>query len=204
MLAPTNTSNGIDYHAGSKKIAVHSAKNGDGLASPQGQMLIPTVSQQLCGTHGISACTVVMQPGKVSRLHLHARTEIVVVCVEGWAATLIGPNFEPVLHGPGEFLYVPEGVIHAAVNLSMEHCLVAYEFRTDPKLNEDVVLVPEQEEAMLEAAAKLQDGFAEGRLKLPTHWDLTEPSNLSTDTHHSPRNALRAIAHISGGALTSG
>ncbi|SCL25150.1 Uncharacterized protein, RmlC-like cupin domain [Micromonospora inyonensis] len=157
-------------------MAVRSARDGDGLASPQGQALIPTVSQQLCGTSGISACAVVMQPGKVARLHLHARTEIVVVCVEGWAATLIGPDFEPVLHGPGEFMYVPEGVLHSAVNLSFEHRVVAYEFRTDPKLNEDVVLVPEQEEAMLEAATELQRRFAEGSLKVPSHWGLTRTS----------------------------
>jgi uncharacterized RmlC-like cupin family protein len=109
----------------------------------QGQHLIPCVTQHTCGATGISAGQVNMAPGAVSKPHYHAHTEIVVVCLRGYAATLIGPELIPHFHGPGEFMYVPEGVVHVAVNLSESEDLVAVEMRTDPRFNDDVVLVPE-------------------------------------------------------------
>lgn len=157
-----------------KSVKVGTHRTFDPIISPQGQKLIPTITQEFCGAKGLSACMVVMPPGKMSKVHLHKKNEIIVIVIEGYAATLIGPELEPVFHGPGEFLFVPEGVIHAAVNLSTEHRLVALEVRTDPKLNEDVVLTPEHEEKLKEVSAHLHKHFKSGKLELPKHWDTSQ------------------------------
>lgn len=157
-----------------KSVKVGSHLTSEPILSPQGQKLIPTITQDFCGAKGLSACMVVMPPGKTSKAHLHKNNEIIVIVIEGYAATLIGPEMEPVFHGPGEFIFIPDGIIHAAVNLSTEHRLVAIEVRTDPKFNEDVVLTPEHEDKLKKVGARLHKHFAAGKLNLPKHWNVTE------------------------------
>lgn len=102
---------------------------------------------------------------------MHAKTDIIVVVIEGYAASLIGPDLEPVFHGPGDFIFIPEGVIHVAVNLSTKHRLIAIETRTDPNFNEDVIPLPEYDARTAKAVAELQRQFAVGCLDVPAHWD---------------------------------
>ncbi|MQY30119.1 cupin domain-containing protein [Nocardia aurantia] len=127
---------------------------------PQRQRLTPCITTEVCGAEGISAGTVYMPPGGMSRAHYHAHSEIVVFCLRGDAATLIGPELEPYFHGPGEFIYIPEGVVHVAVNLGVADDLVAVEMRTDPQFNDDVVLTPEHDEAAAAVAARLRAELA--------------------------------------------
>ncbi|MET8797145.1 cupin domain-containing protein [Nocardia sp. NPDC004568] len=122
----------------------------------QGQNLTPCITRGRCGATNISAGYVNMPPGKSSRAHFHAHSEVVVVCTDGYAATLIGPDLIPHFHGPGEFMYIPEGVIHVAVNLSGTHNLIAVEMRTDPEFDDDVVLTPELETRAQVVAAELR------------------------------------------------
>ena len=166
-----------------KKVTVIGARDAEGVFGPQGQQLIPVVSAPQSGASGISACVVHMPPGRVSRPHYHDHNEIIVVCIEGYAATLVGPEQTPVFHGPGEFIYIPEGVIHTAVNLSKDNRLIAFETRTDPMFNEDVVMSPEVVETAAKAAAELQEKFAKGELDLPAHWDITnfQPYNFDVE-----------------------
>lgn len=126
----------------------------------QGQHLIPCVTTETCGAEGISAGLVRMPPGKSSKAHYHARSEIIVVCLSGHAATLIGPQLTPHLHGPGEFIFIPEGVVHVAVNLSDRDELVAVEMRTDPHFDDDVVLTPEYEPGVPDVVARLRHEYA--------------------------------------------
>lgn len=126
----------------------------------QGQHLIPCVTTETCGAEGISAGLVNMPPGKASKAHYHAHSEIVVVCLRGTAATLIGPQLTPHIHGPGEFIFIPEGVVHVAVNLSDTEELVAVEMRTDPNFDDDVVLTPEYEPAVPDVVARLRSQYS--------------------------------------------
>lgn len=116
-----------------------------GIVGKQGQRMLPCVTRAMCGTEGISAGMIYMPPGARSKAHYHARSEIVVACVCGRAVTLVGPELTPYVHGPGEFLYVPENVVHVAFNPSATESLVAVEMRTDPEFDGDVVLTPEYE-----------------------------------------------------------
>lgn len=122
----------------------------------QGQNLIPCITRSTCGATNISAGLVNMPPGRSSKAHYHSHSEIVVVCLEGYAATLIGPDLVPHFHGPGEFMFIPEGVIHVAVNLSGTENLIAVEMRTDPEFDDDVVLTPEYEGRAQALAAGLR------------------------------------------------
>ncbi len=126
----------------------------------QGQHLIPCITRETCGSQGISAGMVNMPAGKVSAAHYHANSEIIVVCMHGRAATLIGPELTPHLHGPGEFIYIPAGVVHVAVNLSETDDLVAVEMRTDPMFNDDVVLTPEHDAHVADVVAQLRHRLA--------------------------------------------
>jgi uncharacterized RmlC-like cupin family protein len=139
-----------------KSVVVAHEEESAAIVGPQNQRLIPCITSAVCGSSGISAGMVRMPPGAVSKAHYHARSEIVVMCLRGRAATLIGPQLTPYLHGPGEFIYVPEGVVHVAVNLSDTEELHAVETRTDPGFNDDVVLTPTYDGPVRELAALLR------------------------------------------------
>jgi Predicted mannose-6-phosphate isomerase len=93
------------------------------------------------------------------------------MCLRGWAATLVGPDMTPHLHGPGEFAYIPPGVLHVGVNLSRRSSLLALEVRTDPTFHDDMVVVDDYEQAARAAVAALQDRAAAGELGLPSDWE---------------------------------
>lgn len=119
---------------------------------PQGQRLFPSVNTTLSGSSQLSIGTVLMPPGGISRAHVHNRYELVVVVVEGLAATLLGPDLEPAVQGPGDFLLIPAGVPHVAVNLRADHRVLAIETRADPDFNNDVELLPELDAKAAEMA----------------------------------------------------
>jgi len=61
-------------------------RDAQAIVGPQGQRLIPCITTQSCGSTRLSAGMVVMPPATSSLLHHHANTDIVVMCVRGWAA----------------------------------------------------------------------------------------------------------------------
>src|SRR5258708_3351274 len=123
-----------------KRVNVTSIRDAKLVYGAQSQSLLIGAAQDLCGCNHISAGLVWMPPSKVSKPHLHKNNELIIFFIEGWSATLFGPNLDEIVyHGPGDFLFIPEGIEHLGVNLSDEHRVVAIETRTDPKFNEDVV-----------------------------------------------------------------
>lgn len=155
-----------------KHVTVTSPYDVKSIFGPQGQRLIPTVRHDMCGTTNLSACFVYMPPGRVARVHVHNHTDIAVVVIEGYVASLIGEHMDPVLHGPGEFVFIPEGVSHAAVNLSTTDRLIAIEMRTDPNFNEDVEVQPMFEDRAREVAKTLQEQFATGDIQRAMGWHV--------------------------------
>lgn len=144
----------------SKTVRVVAAADVAEVVGPQEQHLLPCITQETCGAEGISAAMVNMAPGKVARAHYHAHSETVVACLTGRAVTLIGPELTPYFHGPRELLYIPEGVVHVAVNLSDTDGLIALDIRTDPLFSNDLILTPEFDAAALEVAARLRRELA--------------------------------------------
>lgn len=136
----------------------------------QAQRLIPIIHSGMCDTGALSAGLVVMKPLKVARPHIHRHCESILYFTEGWFATLVGEELEPIFHGPGDLVYVPPDVIHVGINLSAEHQAVALEVRTDPAFNEDVVILDDLIERVNQKAKELQQLFAEEKLPLPKDW----------------------------------
>lgn len=157
-----------------KRVVVASPYSSKTIFGAQGQRLIPMITNDMCGTTGLSSCMVYMPPGRIARPHLHAENDIIVTVLEGYAVSLIGSDLESVFHGPGESIFIPRGIMHVAVNLSTTNRLIAHEVRTDPTLNDDVVLLPEYEEKAATAVAELHKKYAAGTLDVPSHWDTSD------------------------------
>lgn len=133
----------------------------------QKQMLTPVITASSAGARALSGGVVRMPPGRVSRVHRHERSEIIVAVLSGHAATVVWEHdLTPrvLYHRSGEMCYVAEGVPHCAVNLSLHSELVALEFRTDPDFNDDVVLLPELES---DAASVIAGLGRHARLECP-------------------------------------
>lgn len=128
------------------------------VVGPQGQSLTALVTKETAHAVGISAGFVRMPPGGISKVHIHAYSEIVVAVLSGTAVTVVWEDDQPrtLFHAADEVCYVPPGVPHCAVNLSTTESVSGLEFRTDPDFNTDVVLVPELQDDAVQLAANLQ------------------------------------------------
>ena len=77
------------------------------------------ISGQTVGASGLSMHVVVIPPGGRAEPHLHVGHETGIYVLEGSVLTRWGPSLEhEVVSSAGEFLFVPPGVPHEAVNLS--------------------------------------------------------------------------------------
>jgi uncharacterized RmlC-like cupin family protein len=130
----------------------------------QSQRLSRAMADDTAGCQHISGGLIIMPPKKIARPHIHKDNEIVLFIVEGWGAALIGPDMEPMFHGPGDFLYIPAGLEHVGINLSSTDRIVLAEIRTDPKFNEDVIVLPELEERAQKTADELWKKFEAGEI----------------------------------------
>jgi uncharacterized RmlC-like cupin family protein len=116
------------------------------LKTPQGQALTPMIDAKTAPVRALSSCRVFMPGGGLSRLHVHRHTELIVIVTSGYAATLHGPDLEPVIQEPGTHLHIAPGVPHIAVNLSATEAVLATEVRTDPTGNDDTELLAVDDE----------------------------------------------------------
>jgi uncharacterized RmlC-like cupin family protein len=91
------------------------------------------ISGQTVGASGLSMHLVVIPPGARSAPHLHVGYETGIYVLEGEGLTRWGEALEnEVISRAGEFLFVPPGVPHQAVNLSATEPVRAVVARNDP------------------------------------------------------------------------
>ncbi len=77
------------------------------------------ISGRTVGSAGLSMHIVVIPPGARADPHLHVGYETGIYLLEGRVLTRWGERLEnETVSEPGDFLYVPPGVPHEAVNLS--------------------------------------------------------------------------------------
>lgn len=77
------------------------------------------LSAQSVGAQGLSMHVVVIPPGARSEPHLHRGHETGIYVLEGSVETRYGPTLaEVVVSQAGDFLFIPPGVPHVAINLS--------------------------------------------------------------------------------------
>jgi uncharacterized RmlC-like cupin family protein len=77
------------------------------------------ISGQTVGAQGLAMHMVVIPPGARSEPHLHRGYETGIFVLEGRVETRYGEGLrQSVVSEPGDFLFVPPGVPHQAINLS--------------------------------------------------------------------------------------
>src|SRR5581483_8224864 len=112
-------------------------------AAPEGRQgldYVVGVSRDACGATGLSLSYVVVPPGAISEPHFHDGYETAIYQLAGRVETRYGPGLEQtVVTEAGDFLFVPPGVPHQAVNLSATEPAVALIARNDASDAERVV-----------------------------------------------------------------
>jgi uncharacterized RmlC-like cupin family protein len=91
------------------------------------------ISGSTVGSQGLSMHLVVIPPGGKADPHVHIGYETGIYVLEGRVLTRWGKNLDnETVSEPGEFLFVPPGVPHEAVNLSHTSPARAVIARNDP------------------------------------------------------------------------
>lgn len=112
----------------------------------QGSVYASGVSAETVGATGLWLGVITLPPGRRTSAHIHAAHETAICMMSGEEIALYsGAGLEH--HDtvrPGDYLYVPAGVPHVAVNRSTAPA-VFMAARTDPNANESVVMLPELE-----------------------------------------------------------
>ena len=98
------------------------------------------ISGETCGSTGLAMHLVVVPPGASADPHFHDGYETAIYQLEGRVETRYGDGLgQSVVTEAGDFLYVPPGVPHQAVNLSETEPAVAIIARNDANEQERVV-----------------------------------------------------------------
>jgi len=91
------------------------------------------ISGQTVGATGLSMHLIVIPPGARAEPHLHIGYETGIYVLEGTVLTRWGANLDKeVVSRAGDFLFVPPGVPHEAINLSSTEVARAVVARNDP------------------------------------------------------------------------
>ncbi|HEY2862043.1 MAG TPA: cupin domain-containing protein [Casimicrobiaceae bacterium] len=101
------------------------------------------ISGETVGARGLSMHIVVIPPGARAEPHKHLGYETGIYVLEGRVCTRWGSALEhEVVSEAGDFLFVPPGVPHEAINLSATEPARAVVARNDPAEQEKVEPCP--------------------------------------------------------------
>jgi uncharacterized RmlC-like cupin family protein len=101
------------------------------------------VSGETAGARGLSMHMVVIPPGARAEPHAHRGHETAIYVLEGRVETRWGDGLaNSVVSEAGDFLFIPPGVPHEAINLSAETPARAIVARNDPAEQDNVVPYP--------------------------------------------------------------
>ena len=118
---------------------------GQSYEGKQGPEYSPGVSAETSRSRGLWMGKVVIPPGGRTKAHLHEAHESAVYVLSGTIRVYHGPGLsaEPLTSEAGDFVFIPAGVPHVAVNTSETEEAIALLSRTDPNEQESVVLLSE-------------------------------------------------------------
>jgi uncharacterized RmlC-like cupin family protein len=98
------------------------------------------ISGQTVGAQGLCMHLVVIPPGARAEPHIHAGYETGIYVLEGRVLTRWGEALEnEITSEAGEFLFIPPGVPHEAINLSSTEPARAVVARNDPAEQDKVL-----------------------------------------------------------------
>ena len=104
------------------------------------------VSAVSADARGLCLQLASLPPGGRSKAHQHDAHESAAYVIEGEMAIWFGARLEhKVVAGPGDFVYIPDGVPHLVLNPSDTEQAVAVLARTDPNAQEEITELPELE-----------------------------------------------------------
>jgi uncharacterized RmlC-like cupin family protein len=120
---------------------------GASYAGKQGPDYTPGVSAESVGSRALWLGSVTLPPGGRTRAHLHDGHESGFYLVSGEDVEMwTGERLEHhEVAQAGDYLYIPAGVPHVAVNRSATMPAVLVGARTDPNEQESVVMRPDLE-----------------------------------------------------------
>jgi uncharacterized RmlC-like cupin family protein len=110
----------------------------------QGPSYAGGVSAESAGAQAIWLGVITLAPGTRTKAHYHANHETALYLLSGEVEVWYGDQLQD--HGvqrAGDYMYIPAGVSHVAVNSSMTEPAIVVGARTDPNEQESVVLQPE-------------------------------------------------------------
>ena len=112
----------------------------------QGLDYVPAISAENVGSTGLWFGTVTIPPGGRTAAHFHEHHETAIYVISGDEVEMYSGEELEVMEicRPGDYLYIPAGLPHVAVNRSDTPARVVLA-RTDPKEQESVVLRPDLE-----------------------------------------------------------
>lgn len=115
----------------------------------QGPTYAGAVSAESVGSRGIWLGMVTMAPGARTKAHAHDQHETAFYVVSGECDLWYGEGLRQhdVAHA-GDYIYIPAGVSHVAINRSESEPFVVVGGRTDPNEQESVVLQPDLDGAI--------------------------------------------------------
>jgi uncharacterized RmlC-like cupin family protein len=117
---------------------------GDAAEGRTGVTYAPGVSATSAGASGLCLQLASLPPGARARAHRHDEHESAAYVIEGEMVLWFGQRLEHrLVAGPGDFIYIPNGVPHLVINGSDSEPAVAVLARTDPNEQEDVAALPE-------------------------------------------------------------
>lgn len=116
--------------------------------SAQGTVYAAGVSAESVGAKALFLGLVTLPPGQRTKAHVHARHESAFYMLSGETVELwIGDHLqERTIARPGDYLFVPAGVPHVAVNRSRTEPAVFVGARNEATAQESVVMRPELDE----------------------------------------------------------
>jgi len=98
------------------------------------------ISGETVNATGLSMHLVVIPPGARAEPHIHVGYETGIYVLEGTVCTRWGPALEhEVVSQAGDFLFVPPGIPHEAINLSATEPARAVVARNDPAEQDKVI-----------------------------------------------------------------
>lgn len=97
------------------------------------------ISGQSAGTKSLSLNMVIIPPGASAAPHIHRDFETAIYVLKGRVETRYGPGLrKTVINQAGDFMFIPAGVPHQAVNLSQTETAQAIVARNDANEQESV------------------------------------------------------------------
>jgi uncharacterized RmlC-like cupin family protein len=113
----------------------------------QGPSYAGGISAESVGSQAIWLGMINMPAGGRTKAHFHEDHETAIYVMSGEVDLWYGEDLSHhEIARAGDYIYIPAGVAHVAVNRSQTEPLIAVGARTDPSEQESVVLQPELED----------------------------------------------------------